>query len=134
MSKADLLVIPIVIVEAILLRAILLLVGIQNSVVFLACLFLIYHISFTGLLYMQVRNLIDSYVTRLEVSMYSALLVSSVAIITYAAIGLFPILKVPFFLLRYLPYSNIWLDLFIVATPTYFAHVVSRMVSTGLLL
>lgn len=129
----DLAVIPIVILEAIGLRALLLTVGISNTVIYLCCLFLVYHLSFSSLLSLQLRMLQDSFVSRFELSIFAAVITTLVAIATYCIIGLFPILKFPFFFLRYLPYSSLWSDLFIVAVPTYFAHFLSRFVAQTLL-
>jgi hypothetical protein len=86
-----------------------------------------------SLMYFQVRNLQDNYISKIELSVFSAVILSMIAIGTYSAIGLIPVLKLPFFFLKYLPYSAYWSDLFIVALPTYFGHVGARILVQGLL-
>ena len=130
---SDLLVFPIIIIGSIGLKALLLSVGISNKIIFLSCLFLILHLAFMSLMYFQVHNLQDNYISKIELSVFSAVIISLVAICTYSAIGLAPILKLPFFFLKYLPYSMYWSDLFIVALPTYIAHVLGRMLVQSLL-
>ena len=130
---SDLLVFPIVILGAIGLKGLLLTVGIVNPIIFLACFFLIVHLLLTSLMHIQISTLQDSFVTRLEVSMFAAVVSAIVSISTYGVIGLLPMLKLPFFFLKYFPYSKIWSDLFIVALPTYISHFVGRLVAQGLL-
>ena len=130
---SDLLVFPIIIIGSIGLKALLLSVGITNTVIFLSCLFLILHLSFTSLMYLQVYNLQDDYISKIEISVFAAVIISIVAICAYCVIGLIPILKTPFFFLKYLPYSANWSDLFIVAIPTYITHVLSRKLAHSIL-
>jgi hypothetical protein len=130
---SDLLVFPIVMLGAIIVKSLLLTIGITNSVIFMSCFFLILHLCFTGLMYMQLKDFQDSYVTRIESSAFSAVLTSLAALGTYALIGLLPFLKFPFFFLKYLPYSQIWSDLLIVSLPAFGAHMGGRLVATGLL-
>ena len=130
---SDFLIFPIVIIGAIGLKALLLSVGISNQVIFLTTFFLVLHLSLTALMHVQINYLQDTYVTRLELSAFAAVVSAIVAVFTYMSIGLLPALKLPFFFLRYLPYSTRWMDLFIVALPTYVSHFIARLVATGLL-
>uniref|UniRef100_A0A6C0J6I3 Uncharacterized protein n=1 Tax=viral metagenome TaxID=1070528 RepID=A0A6C0J6I3_9ZZZZ len=128
---SDLLVFPLILIEAIALKAMLHGIGIANHVIYLSCLFLLLHLSFTGLMNFQLKNIDNNtpYLTKLEVSMFSAVFTSVVATGTYIIIGLIPQLKAPFFLLKYLPMSQYWYDLFIVSLPALLIHIGSRFIS-----
>lgn len=137
MTKGDILVYPIVIFSAIFLRYVLLLINIQNNVVYLSVLFLFLHLLITGLLRYQLaaagKEPASAYVTPLEVAGVGAMFVTIVAIVSYIGISFMPMLKLPFYPLRFLPYSNIWLDLFIVATPAVVANMIVRNIGAAIL-
>lgn len=128
----DLLVFPIVILEAIIVKALLLFVGVSNSVVYMSCLFLLLHLSMTSLMRFQLRNLNDVYLSKIEASAFAAVITAGVTLMAYSVVGLLPMLKIPFFFLKWLPFSNVWMDLFIVSLPAYTSHLVARMVATSL--
>tara|TARA_A100001015_G_scaffold269180_1_gene320638 strand:+ start:768 stop:1181 length:414 start_codon:yes stop_codon:yes gene_type:complete len=130
---SDLLVFPIVITGTMLVKFLLLTVGISNDVVFLAALFLFFHIMLTVLMYVQIRGLQDTYITRMEVAAFAAVISSIVGVTSYIIIGALPILKTLFFFLKWLPFSKYWADLSIIAVPVYFSHLASRLVINGLL-
>jgi hypothetical protein len=129
----DILVYPIVTLSAIGLRYLLLLVGIQNNVVYLSVLFLFLHLIFSLLLNYQLSAHDSSYLTPREVAGVGAMIVTIIAMLAYIAISFVPALKLPFYPLRWLPGSQVWLDLFIVATPTFIAHMLVRKVGESLL-
>jgi hypothetical protein len=130
---SDLLVFPIVITGTMLVKSLLLTVGISNDVVFLASLFLFFHLMLTVLMFVQIRNLQDTYITRLEVAAFAAAVSSIMGIASYIVIGAMPILKSIFFFLKWLPYSKYWGDLSIIAVPVYLSHLASRLVINGIL-
>ena len=83
---SDLLVFPIVITGTMLVKFLLLTVGISNDVVFLASLFLFFHIMLTVLMYVQIRGLQDTYITRMEVAAFAAVISSIIGITSYIII------------------------------------------------
>ena len=130
---SDLLVFPIVITGTMLVKSLLLSVGISNDIVFLASLFLFFHLMLTVLMFVQIRHLQDTYITRLEVAAFAAVVSAIIGISSYIIIGAMPILKSIFFFLKWLPYSKYWADLSIIAVPVYLSHLASRLVINGLL-
>ena len=130
---SDLLVFPIVITGTMLVKSLLLSVGISNDIVFLASLFLFFHLMLTVLMFVQVRHLQDTYITRLEVAAFAAVVSAIIGVTSYIIIVAMPILKSIFFFLKWLPYSNYWADLSIIAVPVYLSHLASRLVINGLL-
>ena len=130
---SDLLVFPIVITGTMLVKSLLLSVGISNDIVFLASLFLFFHLMLTVLMFVQVRHLQDTYITRLEVAAFAAVVSAIIGVSSYIIIGAMPILKSIFFFLKWLPYSKYWADLSIIAVPMYLSHLASRLVINGLL-
>lgn len=130
---SDLLVFPIVITGTMLVKSLLLSVGISNDIVFLASLFLFFHLMLTVLMFVQVRHLQDTYITRLEVAAFAAVVSAIIGVSSYIIIGAMPILKSIFFFLKWLPYSKYWADLSIIAVPVYLSHLASRLVINGLL-
>jgi hypothetical protein len=132
----DLLVFPIVLIVAVGLKYLLRLIGINNSIVYLSCLFLSLHLCLSGLLWLQLtsKDLVDArYISRFETATFAAVITTMIALITYIIIGLIPFLRIPFFFLRPLPASKYWSDLFIVAIPTFLSHVGSRMVAQSVM-
>lgn len=130
---SDLLVFPIVITGTMLVKSLLLSVGISNDIVFLASLFLFFHLMLTVLMFVQVRHLQDTYITRLEVAAFAAAVSAIIGVTSYIILGAMPILKSIFFFLKWLPYSKYWADLSIIAVPVYLSHLASRLVINGLL-
>ena len=129
----DLLVFPIIITGTMLVKFLLLTVGISNDVVFLASLFLFFHIMLTVLMFVQIKGLQDTYITRFEVAAFSAMVSAIVGVTSYIIIGALPILKSLFFFLKWLPFSKYWADLSIIAVPVYLSHLAGRLVIHGLL-
>lgn len=130
---SDLLVFPIVILNALIIKASLTGIGKNNGVIFLTAFFLLTHFCLTILTYVQRGHLEDSYVTVMEGATFNAVLSSLSACLTYLVISGIPFLKFPFFFLNWLPYSQIWADLFIVAIPAYIIHLMGGHVITDLL-
>lgn len=130
---SDLLVFPIVIFGAIGLNAILQSVGLTNKIIFLASFFLLCHLCFSTLMWFQLRSLQDTFVNKRELALFGAIAVAAVAVATYIVTGLFPITRLPFFFLKYLPGSQYWSELFVVAAPTYVSFVCSRFVAGSML-
>jgi hypothetical protein len=133
MSSSDVLIYPIVILSAIGLRYLLLLVGIQNNVIYLSVLFLFLHLLISLLLNYQLSDHYRSYLTPREVAGVGAMIVTMTAILGYVAISFIPALKLLFYPLRWIYGSQVWLDLFIVATPAAVMHHVVRRVGESLL-
>lgn len=133
LTLGDFLVYPIVILGAIAVRTLLLTIGIDNSLIFMSCLFLVIHLCFTTLMFAQIRDMQDSFITRIESSAFVAVLSALTSLCTYGLISAIPILKAPFFFLKWLPYSNIWGDLSIVALPAFLTHTIGRSVITGVM-
>jgi hypothetical protein len=130
---SDLLVFPIVIINALIIKASLTGINRNNGVIFITLFFLLTHLCLTTLSYFQLRDLEDTYVTRIESAAFNAVLSALLAAFTYMLIGAIPIFKAPFFMLGWLPYSNVWKDLVIVALPAYIAHYTGKHVITDLL-
>lgn len=130
---SDLLVFPIVIFNALIIKASLTGIDRNNGVIFLTAFFMLTHFCLTLLTYAQRSHLEDSYVTVMEGATFNAVLSSMSACLTYLLISGIPFLKFPFFFLYWLPKSQIWADLFIVALPAYIVHYAGGYVITDLL-
>lgn len=130
---SDLLVFPIVIINAIIIKASLTGIGKNNGVIFLTSFFLLTHFGLTLLTYLQRKHLEDSYVTVMEGATFNAVLSSLSASVAYLMISGAPFLTYPFFFLRWLPHSQMWADLFIVAIPAYITHYAGGYVISDIL-
>jgi hypothetical protein len=133
MAKLDTLVFPLVIINALLVKSLLLTVGINNSVIFLACFFLMIHLSLTTLMYYQIREYRDTFVSKMESSAFVAVISTLVALFGYTVLSALPFLKLPFFFLKLLPWSSVWGDLSIVSIPVFVSHVTGRLIISKLL-
>ena len=131
---SDLVIVPSIIISAIITRALLHILGMNNQVIFLSCFFLVVHLCMTLLMRFQLRDTQDHYLSKNEFSAFAAVITAGAVILTYIATGLLPILKAPFFLLKYIPTSKYWYDLLIVSLPAVPTHVISRLIGHGLLL
>lgn len=130
----DWLVFPIVILGAIIVKALLLTIGVDNSVIFMACLFLVLHLGLTGLMYMQIMSYQDSFISKIESAAFAAVVSSIVALLTYLTLSIFPFLKSLLFFIKWLPWNQIWGDLSVVAVPVFISHMIGRIVITGVLM
>lgn len=124
---------PAIMTIAILVKALLFSIGINNAIITMTVMFFMIHLSLTSLMYAQISHLQDTYITKMECAAFSAAISAIVAMGTYIVIGLMPSLKFPFFLLNLLPLSHLWKDLFIVSFPTFITHMAGRIISTGIL-
>lgn len=129
----DLFIVPTIIVSAILVKSILQSLGMNNQVIFMSCFFLVIHLLMTLLMRFQLRDVEDHYLGKNEFSAFAAVITAGCVSLTYIVTGLLPILKSPFFLLKYLPTSQYWYDLLIVSLPGLASHVLARLIGRSLL-
>lgn len=93
--------------------------GINNSIVLLSFLFVFVHLFLTILMKIQTGN-------KLSRAAFSSVFSAIVAIVSYALLLVFPVIKVIFYPFSLLPGSELWLTHFIVAIPVTLTHIMGR--------
>jgi hypothetical protein len=108
--------------------------GSDNPVVMLSSFFLLFHLSVTLFMrYYSLRNQEDTFVTRGSLASSAAFATAFVAVLSYLVAGLAPIVKAPFFLLKYIPGNQYWLDHLIIGIPTFLTYMLTRYIAVNLL-
>lgn len=105
-------------------------IGINNTVVHYAILAIFLHLFFTVLMKHQVSSSVEELEEGqfLEQSAFVGIITTIVTIFSYVVLALMPFLKMPFFLLKLLPFSELWLDHFIVSLSALVTHSLGKYV------
>lgn len=107
--------------------------GIASPVILLTCFFALFHLAITLYTYFKLKDYDDRIVGRSTVATTMAFMAAFTATFTYMLLSFFPILKSPFFFLRYIPTNQYWLEHLIVGIPTYLVYRLSDYIVGGLL-
>ena len=103
--------------------------NLDNQVIFISCLFLVTHFAYSHLMKIQLWNCNkeNSIITCGEAATFASFFTSLVTVFAYFFVGVFPGFKNIMFLLKPLPYSDIWLDHIVMGLPTYLTHIIGLL-------
>lgn len=109
---------------------------ITNPIIVLSSICAILHLVLTGYLYTQIQRkandtqvpctnvICQPWCPVYQIASFSAFILTLSTTFAYLILGFFPIVRFPFFMLKWLPYSSYWLDAFLIAIPPYLLSVV----------
>ena len=111
-------------------------INIRNKVVILSVFFLLVHLFTSELLNYQLNTVRKS--TRIlsnkEIAKFSGFIIALIGIITYLILSFLPGVKILVYPLKFLPYSNYYLDLLLIILPMIAVGVIVRKLNTDKIL
>ncbi len=114
------LIFPLIFITLILSKLVLLSIGIKNTVIELSVFYILFKFFLSKMLRFKVSE------KHQDLTKFASVIITLVAIFSYLLISVFGrIVRMPFFLVKLLPHSNIWLDHLIISIPTTISYLSS---------